>query len=45
MSFVTKVTRKSMLIRPSGRSTDYIINIFSIFVYDWDIQNTMYNRQ
>lgn len=24
MSFVTKVTRKSMLIRPSGRSTDYI---------------------
>ena len=24
MSFVTEVTRKSMLIRPSGRSTDYI---------------------
>ena len=24
MSFVTKVTRKSMLIRPSGRSTDFI---------------------
>ena len=45
MTLVENVTRKSMIIRPSGRSTDYIINIFSIFVYDWDIQNTMYNRQ
>ena len=32
MSLVEKVTRKSMIIRPSGRSTDYIKEILTIFV-------------
>lgn len=41
---VEKVTRKSMVIRPSGRSTDFILNFLCIFVYDWNIQNTKFSR-
>ena len=42
---VEKVTRKSMIIRPSGRSTDFIKEILTIFVYGWNLQNTVQNRQ
>jgi len=42
---IKKSTRKSMLIRPSGRSTDFIKEILIIFVYGWNLQNTVQNRQ
>lgn len=45
MSVVEEVVRKSMIIRPSGRSTDFIKEILTIFVYGWNLQNTVQNRQ